>query len=115
MRVHLGLLTFGVFLVIVAVWVAAWFLALITVGNLVPLILLSSGGWTIVVAGLKAVKSEEGGGAFTTFGWGMLFTVLGSSWYLNSLGMPAEFTAVFVLLLLGGLAVVVALRSSSSS
>lgn len=109
-KIHLGLLSFGVFLILVAVWIAAWVLTIIAAENLVPLILLSSGIWTVVVAGLKAVKPEEG--AFSTFGWGMLFIVLGGSWYLSNTGMPIEFTVVFVLLLLGALAVVVALRSS---
>ncbi|MFQ6068630.1 MAG: hypothetical protein ACE5KD_03705 [Candidatus Bathyarchaeia archaeon] len=111
-RIHLGLLTFGVFLIIVAVWIAASVLAIITTKNLVPLILLSSGVWTVVVAGIKTVIPEENNGAFSTFGWGMLFIVLGGSWYLNNVGMPIEFTVVFVLLLLGALAVVTALRVS---
>lgn len=110
-RFSLGLLTFGVFLIIVAVWIAALVLTIVVAKNLVPLILLSSGIWTVIVAGIKAIKPEEEG-AFSTFGWGMLFIVLGGSWYLSNRGMPIEFTVVFVLILLGALAVVAALRSS---
>ncbi len=110
MKVNLGLMSFGVFLIIVAVWIAAWLLTIITTENLVPLILLSSGVWAVVVSGLKVIKPDEG--AFSNFGWGMLFIVLGGSWYLSNSGMPIEYTIVFVLLLVGALAVVVALRSS---
>lgn len=108
-KLQLGLLSFGVFLVIVAVWIAAWILTVITTENLVPLILLSSGVWTVVVAGLKAIKPEEG--AFSTFGWGMLFIVLGGSLYMVNTGMHPLYTVVFVLALIGILAVATALRS----
>lgn len=106
----MGLLSFGVFLIIVAVWIAAWVLTVTTAENLVPLILLSSGIWTVVVAGLKAIKPEEG--AFSTFGWGMLFIVLGGSLYMINMGMDPVYTVVFVLALIGALAVATALRSS---
>jgi len=109
-RFQLGLLSFGVFLVIVAVWIAAFLLELILVENIVPLILLSSGVWTVVTAGLKAVKPEEG--AFSTFSWGMLFIVLGGSLYMINTGMNPMYTVVLVLALIGVLAVAAALRSS---
>lgn len=109
-RFHLGLLTFGVFLIIVAIWIAAFLLASITTENIVPLILLSSGVWTIVTAGFKAVKSEEG--AFSTFGWGMLLIVLGGSLYMVNMGMNPVYTVVFVLALIGILAAAAALRPS---
>ena len=110
-KLHLGVLSFGVFLIIVAFWIAAWLLAIITPANIVPLILLSSGVWIIVVAGLKAMK-PEGEGAFTNFGWGMLFIVLGGALYLVNNGMDPVYTVVFVLALIGALAVVAAVRSS---
>lgn len=109
-RFHLGLLSFGVFLIIVAIWIAAFLLAKITAENIVPLILLSSGVWTMVAAGFKAVKSEEG--AFSIFGWGMLLIVLGGSLYMVNMGMNPIYTVVFVLALIGILAAATALRSS---
>ena len=111
-RFHLGLLSFGVFLIIVAVWIAAFLLAIITADNLVPLILLSSGVWTVVVASFKAIKPKENSDAFSTFGWGMLFIVLGGSLYMVNMGMSFVYIVVFVLALIGALAVVAALRSS---
>lgn len=111
-RFHLGLLSFGVFLVIVAVWMTTFLLTIITAENLVPLILLSSGVWTVVVAGFKAIKPRESGGAFSIFGWGMLLIVLGGSLYMVNTGMNPVYTVVFVLALIGILAVAAALRSS---
>jgi hypothetical protein len=80
---NVRLLSFGVFLIIVAVWVAAWVLGVIAVEGFVPLILLSAGGWTLVVAGLQAFGKGEDGDAFSTFGWGMLFVVVGGTLYLG--------------------------------
>jgi len=105
-------MSFGVFLIIVAVWIAAWALKLIFTDDIVPLILLSSGIWTVVLAGFNAIKSEENNHAFTTFGWGMLFIVLGGSMYMVNLGMDPVYIVVFILALVGILAVVTAIRSS---
>ncbi len=96
---------------IVAVWIAAWLLGFIAAANIVPLILLSSGVWIVVVAGLKAMSPEKEG-AFSNFGWGTLFIVLGGSLYMISMGMEPLYTVVFVLILVGALAVATALRSS---
>jgi len=111
-KIHLGLLSFGIFLIIVAVWIAAYVLEIIAVENLVPLILLSSGVWTVVVACLKTIKPGQNGDAFSTFGWGMLFIVLGGSLYMVNMGMNPVYIVVFVLALIGVLAAVTALRSS---
>ena len=104
-------MSFGVFLIIVAVWIAALAFGVITTENLVPLILLSSGAWVVIVAGLKIALPRKNG-AFSTFGWGMLFIVLGGAMYLMNQGMNPIITAVLILLLIGALAVVAALRSS---
>jgi hypothetical protein len=103
-------MSLGVFLMIVAVWIAAFLLTIISAANLVPLILLSSGVWTVVIAGVKAAKKREDG-AFGTFGWGMLFIVLGGSFYMVNLGMDLAYIIVFVLALVGALAIAAALKS----
>lgn len=110
-KIHLGLLSLGVFLIIVAVWTVALAFGVVAIENFVPLVLLSSGVWIVVVAGLKIALPKEGG-AFGTFGWGMLFIVLGGAIYMMNRGMNPVYTAVMVLLLIGGLAVAAALRSS---
>jgi hypothetical protein len=109
-RFHMGLLSFGVFLIMVAVWVAAFLLETISAANLVPLILLSSGVWTVAIAGIKAANQKEDG-AFSTFGWGMLLTVIGGSFYMVNMGMNPVYIVVFVLALLGALAIAAALKS----
>ena len=117
-RFQFGILSLGAFLLIVAAWIAAWLLALVETSNLVPLILLSSGVWIVIVACLKAFSAEREG-AFSNFSWGTLFIVIGGSLYLINQGMEPLYTVVFVLILVGVLAVATALRSgrrkSSSS
>ena len=109
-KLNLRLLSFGVVLIILASWVAAWLLGAISVEGLVPLILLSAGVWTLVVAGLQAYGMKEGGDAFSTFGWGLLFVVVGGTLYLVTEGLSPAYILVFVLALAGFLAVVSALR-----
>lgn len=109
-KFQLGVLSLGVFLMIVAVWIAAWLLGVIVAANIVPLVLLFSGVWIVVVAGLKATGPEKEG-AFSSFGWGTLFIVLGGSLYMINMGMEPLYTVVFVLILVGALAVATALRS----
>jgi hypothetical protein len=114
-RPHLGLLTLGVLLIILAAWSAAWILEFISRQDLLPGILLSVGIWMIALAGLKAFRSSvSDSNAFSTFSWGMLILVIGGSWWFSNSGMPIEMTLVFVLLLLGLLAIVTALRSTLS-
>ena len=110
MRAQFGLLTFGVFLIFVAAWISSWILGAIKVQNVAPLVLLSTGVWTIILAIVKKVSHSIDGDAFATFSWGMLFIVLGGSWFLSNIGMAVEFVIVFLLLLVGGLAVATALR-----
>jgi len=111
-RTHLGLMSFGVFLIIVAIWIATWALTIISAADIVPLILLSSGVWTVVVATIRSVKPGENDRAFGTFGWGMLLIVLGGSLYMVNVGMDPVYTLVFILALVGILAVVTAIRLS---
>jgi hypothetical protein len=110
-RVHLGVLSLGVFLVIVAVWITAFLLGIISAANLVPLILLSSGVWTIIIAVFRVAVHREDG-PFSTFGWGMLFVVLGGSFYMVNTGMDPVYIVVFVLMLVGVLAIAAAVRPS---
>ena len=96
---------------IVAVWIAAFLLNVVLATDLVPLILLSGGVWTVVVAGFRAAGRKDDG-AFSTFGWGMLFIVLGGSLYMVKTGMDPVYIVVFVLILVGALAIATAVRPS---
>jgi hypothetical protein len=110
LRAQFGLLTFGVFLLFVATWISVWLLGRINFENVIPLVFLSTGIWIAILAGVRKASHSIEGNPFTTFSWGMLFIVLGGSWYLTNMGMPMEFVIVFLLILIGALAVVTALR-----
>lgn len=78
--------------------------------SIIPLILLSSGIWALAAAGVKIINRKEDSNAFSTFGWGILFIVLGGSLYMVDQGMNPLFILVFVLGLIGALAAVASLR-----
>ncbi|UCH31905.1 MAG: hypothetical protein JSV05_00430 [Candidatus Bathyarchaeota archaeon] len=110
-KIQLGLLSFGVFLVIVAFWIAAWILTIITIGILVPLILLSIGIWIVIIGGFKAASQEETSG-LSIISWGLLLVVLGSSLFMVNMGLDPLFIVISVLALIGSVAIVTALRLS---
>lgn len=110
MRAQFGLLTFGVFILFIATWISVWLLGSINFEDVTPLVFLSTGIWIAILAGVRKASHSLEGNTFTTFSWGMLFIVLGGSWYLTNMGMPIEFVMVFLLLLIGALAVITALR-----
>jgi len=110
LKMQLGLLTFGVFLIFATAWISAWILGSIRVENVAPLVLLSTGVWTVVLAVVKRISHTVDGDTFATFSWGMLFIVIGGSWFLSNVGLAVEFVIVFLLLLVGGQAVATALR-----
>lgn len=110
LRAQFGLLTFGVFLVFLATWISVWILGSIKFENVTPLVLLSTGIWIAILAVVRKVSHSIEGDHFTTFSWGMLFIVLGGSWFLTNMGMAIEFVIVFLLLLVGALAIVTAIR-----
>ena len=109
-RLRIGLLSIGVFLIIVAVWIAALISEIIIVENLIPMILLSCGIWIVVVAAFKAFTMKQPDGAFSTFGWGILFIVVGGSLYMVSMGMNPVYTIVFILATVGALTVIATVR-----
>lgn len=108
-KANFGLLTFGVFLITVAIWTAFWVFEVIPFTNVVPLILLSNGAWIVIVATIKVARVEHYG-AFETFGWGALLIVLGGSWYLINEGLPIALPFVFIFLLFGALAIAASVR-----
>ena len=111
-RLRIGLLSLGVFLIIVAVWIAALISGIIIVENLISMILLSCGLWIVVVAGFKAFMMKQPDGAFSIFGWGTLLIVVGGSLYMVSMGMNPVYTVVFVLAIIGALTVIATVRST---
>lgn len=108
-----GVLSIGVFIIILAVLLLANIIFPETVGwlDIVPLLLAFYGVWIIALGGLRAKSPRKyERGAFSTFAWGLIFSVIGGAWYLNNHGLPATYTAVLVLLVVGVLVIAVAFK-----
>jgi len=105
---QLSLLSFGVFVIIVAILLVRFFPDW---GTILSLTLTLYGLWVIVLAGIRAkkpVKYERG--AFSTFIWGVLLLAMGGAWYLNILTEGnILYSVVLFLVIVGILAVAVAL------
>jgi hypothetical protein len=110
LRPQFGLLTFGIFLLFVATWISVWLLGSIQWLDVPPLVLLSTGIWITILAGARRASHSLDGSNLSTFYWGLFFAILGGSWYLTNIGMPLEFMIVFLLALLGAIAIITALR-----
>lgn len=112
-KLPLGLLSIGVFVIIIAICLTAYAAQYILLDGVIPLILTFYGVWMIVVAGIRVKNPEKyARGAFSTFAWGILFTAIGGSWYLYVLG-PENwiFSIILVIVVFGILIVTAALRS----
>jgi len=111
-RRTLGLLSFGVFVVIVAICLIAYMpLGLITADAIVPLIFAFFGIWVVVLAGIRTKSPEKHErGAFSTFGWGILLIAIGGAWFLAELNLI--YSLILLLIVIGVLAVATALRLS---
>ena len=112
-RRPLGLLSFGVFVVIVAVCLVAWAAEYIaTATEVVSLVITIFGVWVIVLAGIRAKSPEKyERGAFSTFAWGVLITAVGGVWLLYT-WYPENlvYSLALLLVIIGILAVSAALR-----
>lgn len=112
-KLPLGLLSIGVFVIIIAICLIAYAAQFTVVGGIIPLIIAFYGVWTMVVAGIRVQNPEKyARGAFSIFAWGILLTAIGGSWYLYVLG-PENWilSIVLVTVVFGILIVAAALRS----
>jgi len=108
-----GLLTLGAFIIIVAVVILLALIPVISWYAVVPLIIALYGCWLIVYAGIRTGNpSKYERSAFSLFGWGILLAAIGFGWTMSYYGMNLIYTLVVVLLLLGVLAVVAALKTT---
>lgn len=86
----LGLISFGVFIVIIAVFLVAYAGGYIgpvgqieTIYALFALVIASYGVWMMILAGIRFGNPEKyERGAFSTLVWGVLFVAIGGCWYL---------------------------------
>ncbi|MDI6847840.1 MAG: hypothetical protein QMD13_00690 [Candidatus Bathyarchaeia archaeon] len=104
-----GLLSIGVFLVILVVCII-----LVPLGldwQLVPpLIIALYGGWTIVLAGLRASNPQKyERGPFSTFALGLILIAIGGAWFFSTRALWLYSLAI-ILLVLGALAITAALK-----
>jgi len=106
---QMGLLSFGVLIILIAVLLVAfspdW-------GTILSLTLTLYGLWVIVLAGIRArnpVKYERG--AFSTLIWGILLTAIGGAWLLYIQTPNPIYAVALVLLVIGILAVATAFRT----
>jgi hypothetical protein len=76
---------------------------------IIPLILVLSGCWTLVLAGIRASnpqKYERGG--FSTMGLGLLMIAVGGAWYLFRINWL--YSLALILLVLAAIAIAATLR-----
>jgi len=107
-----GLVQLAVILIIIAVLIIFAGLNAISWYEVLPLIIAFTGCFYIILAALGAYQTKYTRSAFNTFGWGMVFAAIGFGWYLNVRGLSWVFTVAVVILLLGILGLVAALRGN---
>lgn len=107
-----GLLTLGALIIIIAVTIILgatfniWY-------EVIPLIIAFYGCWLIIAAGIRTrIASEYERSAFSLFSWGMLLAAIGFGLDFGYRGLPLVYTLAVVLLLLGILAVVAAMKTT---
>lgn len=107
-----GLLSFGVFVVIVAICLLAYVAELIKrPDEVLSLIIAFYGVWVIVLAGIRVESPEKyERGAFSTFVGGILLVAVGGAWFLNIQLANLVYTLAVFLVVVGILAVASALR-----
>jgi hypothetical protein len=103
-------LSIGVFLIIIVVAIILYAAQVIADWTLIfPLILVLSGCWTLVLAGIRASNPQKyERGAFSTMGLGLLLIAVGGAWYLFAFN--PLYSLALILLVLGALAIAAALR-----
>ena len=104
---QLGLLSFGVFVIIIAVLLVAfapdW-------GLIISLTLMLYGLWVVVLSGMRAKTPEKyGRSAFSILIWGILLFAVGGAWYLNILTNNILYSVVLFLVIIGAVALASAL------
>ena len=103
------LLSIGVFLLIIVAVILLFAVNILGWTLIVPLILVLSGCWTLVLAAMRASNPQKyERGAFSTMGLGLLMIAVGGAWYLFAFN--PLYSLALILLVLGALAIAAALR-----
>jgi|SRR3990170_5865265 len=92
-------LSIGVFLIIIVVSIVLVAAGLIDWTLSVPVILVLSGCWALVLAGMRASNPQKyERGAFSTMGFGLLMIAVGGAWYLFSIDWLYSLALILVVL-----------------
>ena len=107
-----GLISLGVFLVIVAISILVFSFEVITMVEILPLIVGLYGCWMMILAGIRYKNpSSYARGPISTFAWGLLLAVAGfsviASW---KIGLNLLYVVAAVLLVIGILVIAVAIE-----
>jgi cobalamin synthase len=104
-----GTLSLGVLLIIIVVAILLYAASLIGWTLIIPVILMLSGCWMLVLAGMRATNPQKyERDAFSTISLGLLLIAVGGAWYLFTFN--PLYSLVLILLILGALAIAAALR-----
>jgi len=103
-------LSIGFFLIIIVVAIVLYAAQVITDWTLIiPIVLVLSGCWTLVLAGMRASNPQKyERGAFSTMGAGLLLIAVGGAWYLFA--FDPLYSLALILLVFSALAIAAALR-----
>ena len=106
------MLSLGVFLIIIVVGIVLFAAGLIGWTLIVPVILVLSGCWMLVLAAMRGSKPQKyAPSAFGTLSLGLFMIAVGGAWYLFALNASNWLYAIaLILLVLGALAIVAASR-----
>jgi|SRR5450756_233636 len=103
------LLSIGIFFLTVVVAILLYAVGLIGWTLIVPVVLVLSGLWALVLAGLRAskpVKYERG--SFGTLALGLCLVAVGGAWFLFTINWL--YSLIVILLVLAALAIAAALK-----
>jgi uncharacterized membrane protein len=108
-----GLLSIGVFLVVVVVSILLYqpLQVLLDWTLILPLVLALFGCWTVILAGMRASNPQKYvRSAFSTLSGGLLLLAIGGAWLLFGLGFGWVYSLVTILVVLAVLAIAAALK-----
>jgi hypothetical protein len=105
-----GILTIGVFLIVVAVAIILYVpLGLIDWTLIPPSVLVLFGCWIIVLAGMRASNPQKyERPPFSTLSWGLLLVALGAAWFVYYISWL--YSLMIILLVFAVIAIVTALK-----
>jgi len=109
----LGVLSLGVFIVVMAISASLLATAILhSILEVFSLAFLLFGLWVIVLAGIRASNPETyGHGTFNILSGGILITTLGTVSFLHLRGLLTEYLLTVLLFVIGVLVVVAGIRA----